>query len=314
MKKTIIIALFAFFLIFPLVAAMNIDVYTYKYHKVSVYLLQADGAYYLLDSSTKESDGNGLAAFTFTPTESTVDILINIKIGNEKRASQRFEDIPTSGDKVFEVPEGSKPTTTQTPTEPPINETNQTEQAPQQETEPIPPPTPPTSEENKELNTEEKDEGSSWFTGLNIFKTIQEGNSQNSKGKFGKIIWLIAVGLIIGLAVVLGTKQLAKMKKQPWKRNESFFVKKAEKKNDIKISTDDEETHNVNEMESEIAAAEIKIKEAKMQIAKIKNRDKIKEAESKLEEDRKRLEKLREGYDDDFDDKSSKPSAPSFKV
>lgn len=295
MKKAITLIIFTLALTLQIVAAMNIDVYTYKYHKVGVYLLKADGVYYLLDSATKESDGNGLAAFTFTPTESTVDILVTVKWENEKRASQKFEDISTSSNKVFEVPEGSKPVTTTT--EPPINDTNQTQETQQ------------TTETEQNQTTEENEEGSNWFTGLNIFKTIDKSGDSN-KGKFGKIIWLIAVGLIIGLAVVFGTKMIAKMKRQPWKRDESFFVKKSNKKSEIKINTDDEETQNVREMEKEITKAEEKLKEAKMQIAKIKNRDKIKEAEMKLEEDRKRLEQLKEGYDD-FDDKSSKSK---FKI
>ena len=277
----ILISLLIVLLVLPMVVAKSteINVKTLPYHDVLLVILEPTEQYQLIESINSFSYNEGIAKATHTSEKNEIGIRIIVKSSDQTVFSERFDNYETGKTLYFvlledEVSGGYEPFEG-------INEKDsESEENTTEESNST------ALENNNELEgdvEETKEEADSKsVTG----QTITE--NKNKKGlslsDFPKYIYyIIGAVILVGLIGLLVLKSLISGKPP----HIQFLNFKKDKSN--------VPSFNVSSMEKELLKAERKLREAQVEINRLKNRDKIVVAEKKLEEDRKELEKLKRG-------------------
>jgi hypothetical protein len=219
----------------------------------------------LIDSATSKADEYGDVSFEFPIEFPTYNLYIFIKKDGETLIKNKTYGL-ISGENVDWIltPSWFEPLIT--PSEISLEELNKTEQ-----------------NENSLIETTEETNNSD----------LNESDSLNFIT--GKVVSLIKnnktliVYIFLGALVLAGAIFSFMRFKKTHKNNGEIKVKKL---SDLKKEKEDSE-----EESSEIEKLQIQIAEAQKAINKLKNKEKIKEAERKLEQDKEELEKLKEGED-----------------
>jgi len=273
MKKVLITILLLLTLaILPMVSAdTEISVKTLKFHQVNVFVLQGGEVYQLLEEFHEESDKYGRVNVISKINDPTIDLLVNVKWNGNQVVAQKFEDLSTSEKIEVTLPESAKEIP-DAPAEENTTEGNETKVTEETGTE--------ENSQNPEEETTTEEENPAQeptTTGNTVLDNETESNSP-------KTFWFIGIGLIV---VVIALFLMKKMFSGSTSQPQQFGTGNSPKDFDQKRT------------EMEIEKAERRIKEAQVEINKIKNEGKIKEAQKKIEEDRQKLDKLKRGEDED---------------
>ncbi len=261
-------------------AATEIKVKTLPNHKVSIFVLDADQTFLSLDSFHKESDSSGLASAAYTGQKNKIDVLVKVSKDGKKVLSERFEDYKT-GEPIFirmdnEEINGKyveKKVIVENGTEV-ENDTKKDGE----ETTAVEEPTP-----SEESSTEEEPVVNQPATGGVIA-------NDNSDGFFSWTFYLIVGGFLIAILVVLLIWKFSThsswmpIPMHPQITGPQGALKKSQDKGDV-----------VGSSSRDVLKLEKKLEEAQREIRILKNKEKIRDAERRLEDDRQELEKLRKG-------------------
>lgn len=280
-KIKLLIVLLSFLMI-QTVSAIDteIKIKTMPYHEVQLttYDPSATG-FEAFEYFKNESDKYGDVKFTFSSNEPEFNIIIYIKWNGETVIQKKYEESYEAGTPVYiEIaPAGYKfiETPEETETE---NEEAETNSTPENTT---------TPEETAETNTETS-ENDNALTGQAI--TENEEDSPISP-----IIWIILAVVVIAVALLFAMKKglFKHLPTNPYETKEYKFThtkKEANAKEALSV--------NPHAMEKQLVHAEKRLREAQMEINRLKNNKRIEEAEKKLEEDRNKLQRLKAGYEE----------------
>ena len=283
MMRKIVLGILFLMLVFPLASAADtaIKVKTLPNHKVSIFIYSSGSL--SIDSSFlyKVSDSNGLVSIVYSAPKTKIDVRVKVetqdgtKVFNElfeeytsgKSIYIRLDDDEINGEYVEPVAVSENVTENETQTEENISET--------------------TLASNETV------------TGAVI---SEEGN-----GIFSKTAYIVVMAVVIALVIVLlvfrkkiFTRDASSMGSKP---NFSPPAKPSSSKGIppnrfLRINMKNDETRNINAAVSgsEIEDIERKLKDAQKELHLIKNQEKIKFAERKIEEDRRDLERLKRGF------------------
>lgn len=265
MVKTTIICIAFLLLLVPLASAIDttVKIKTLPFHEVQATPLEANAASFIeLDKFRGEADQYGDIEFTFSTTDSTFDMTVFIKWQDKTVISKRFTDgFPVGQELYLEIaPAGAK--LLETPETEEIAEENlvQEEELAAEAAAAV-----ALAEEEEAETTEEEEvveEAEAGITGLAI--------SSDILGKAKPFVFYV-----LGAAVLVGVL---------------VFVFRIRKRTKLKA---DLTSGSANP--AIIVDLQNKIREAQKELNMIKNQDKIKEAENKIQKDREELEKLRRG-------------------
>ncbi len=269
-KKIFFMVLLLGVFIIPFVSAMDteINVKTLPDHKASIFIKEG-GKLVTLESFHEVADSEGMISITYTGSQDFLDIIVKVTENGEKILLVKFEGY----DAGFPIYIQAKPGDSlrdysgleAEEEEEEVEETAAEEEEVEDEV-----------EEEPEVEVEDEvEEGTAGVTGGVISDEGFDFSSISGK------MYLIIGGVVIGIVVLLVFVKFGMSKlKDP-----AFSYKTVKPVPDV------------GKMEKEIDKAERKIREAKEEISKITNQDKITSAEKKLQEDREALEKLKEGVE-----------------
>ena len=269
MKREIFLVLLAFLFITPLISSTetNITIKTIPSHKIYLTVLDSSTEdFSAIDRIFGTSDSYGDSLFIYDSEESSFDLAVLIKNGDDTISYEKFrEEFPAGEDVYLEVaPDGFEFIETPEKEEPEIVENSTLLNS------------------TSETNTTEKSKESG-ITGLTLFG--EEGILSS------KVFYYVAAALF--LFIVLFTSGFVIAKRI---RNRETVPREIRIRKLSELRKSDEDI---------IEEAEKKIKEAQEEIGRIKNKGKmsdkdrkIEEAKKKLIEDEKRLMRLREGEED----------------
>ncbi len=252
-------------------ASTQITVKTLQDHNVSIQILESGSVYSLLDSfHNKNSGSTGEVSVTTEVDKPEVVIRVMIKYGGKTVLSERFEGVKTGSPLVFEVPDQPDP-------EPPKNETPPSQQNQTNTTIETTNVTTPTSEEESAQKQDaQTEENTSAITGSFLSRV---GDTFSGVGVY--ILWVV-IALIVLAIIILGGRYLLRI----IRKNRAFAPPSFSRRT---IDRD------VQAKAIELERLERKIKEAKREVALLMNEDKIREAEQRLAEDKKLLDRLKRG-------------------
>ena len=283
MMRKIVLGILFLMLVFPLASAADtaIKVKTLPNHKVSIFIYSSGSL--SIDNSFlyKVSDSNGLVSIVYSAPKTKIDVRVKVetqdgtKLFNElfeeytsgKPIYIRLDDDEINGEYVEPVAVSENVTENETQTEENISET--------------------TLASNETV------------TGAVI---SEEGNEI-----FSKTAYIVVMAVVIALVIVLlvfrkkiFTRDASSMGSKP---NFSPPAKPSSSEGILpnrflRMNTKNDETRNINAAVSgsEIEDIERKLKDAQKELHLIKNQEKIKFAERKIEEDRRDLERLKRGF------------------
>lgn len=263
-KKTFVFVLLLIVLI-PQVLALSseIKVKTLPYHQVQLTTFDQDASSFTaFERFKQEADQYGDTTFIFTSDEPDFGIIIYIKWSGETVVSKKYEESYETGKPVYlEIaPAGARLLKTPDAV---INETNSTE-IPENETqtEEIP--------ADNSTTEEEVNDNQNSITGF----TITEELSKETK----KTIYIVLIS-VVALAIIL------------------IFIFKFRNKSRKLIGMDFKPSSASKQPDARlITNLERKLKDAEHEITLLKNREKIKEVERRIEEEKKEIERLRSGF------------------
>ncbi len=272
MVRKLIFCLIVVVLALELVSAASteIKIRTLANHKVYIYILEPDQVYKLLDSYNQNSDGNGEVSYTYNSLGTNkIDVLVNVKKDNVKVFSQRFEDYE-AGKPIYirmdyqeitgDYKEGSQAVDSEDSIE------NKTEGEKEEEK--------PVEIDNVEEERIKKEVG---ITG----EVVSE-----DKGASSYIYYIIGGVVLVVIIIFLVV----------WKFNsEGGVFPVSDSFNEGGSGSSKSRTGDLISKDREIRKLEGKVREMEKEINIVKNREKIRAVERKLEEDRRELERLRRG-------------------
>ncbi len=277
-KFLICIVLLVFVLItIPFVSAVStqITVKTLKDHNVSIQILDPGSVYLLLDSFHNKNSGEiGEVSVATEVDKPEVSIRVMIKYGGKSVFNEKFENVKTGSPLVFEVPDqpDPEPPKNETPPSQP-NQTNATTSIANAAT------SPPSGEESAQIKQTEENQtevNASVITGSFLSRV-----SDKFSGVGVYILWIVGALIVLAL-IILGGRYLMRV----IRKNRAFAPSLPSRR-----SID----HDVHAKAAELERLERKIKEAKRDVSLLLNEDKIREAERRLDEDRKVLDRLKRG-------------------
>ena len=270
MKKVLFAVTVLLLLILPIASAINteIKVKTMPFHEVQLTTYNSNTeAFDAFERFKGEADKYGDITFTAISDESAFNIIIYIKWNGATVVSKRYEEGYTAGEPIYieiarpgfqfiETPE-------ETGEEPPENETRN-DTVTDEETE-----TQQEDIQEEQQTTEESNQDDSEITGLSIFEKVGEGLSS-------KTLWLIVIILVV-VAVIL------------------FFMKKASSMQMFSKTPLLKTNNEGSAGGQELRRAERRIAEAQAEINRIKNKERIRDAEKRLATDMESLRRLKRG-------------------
>lgn len=264
MKKEILI--FAFLLamlILPFASALDteINVRTISQHKTHILVLADSDTYGLLQDFHLNSDDFGNVQVVYSGEESSVNINVQIDEGYEKLMLEKFQSVPTGSPVYLQVIPGSvSDNYLALDKETEEARAKQEAEALATETATVQTEETPIEESVDEQPVEESKSGGITASAISDFAS-----------SVPSMVYYIVGGLIIALAFVLfifkNPRMLKGLSKSPQVKSQS----------------------SIDTLED----AERKIEEAQKEIAKLRSKEKIFEAEKKLEQDRSALDDLR---------------------
>lgn len=290
-KTTIILFAFLFTTLFLNIASAietPIRIKTLPNHEVSVFVLDAGKAYYLIESHHETSDSNGDLLINSNPDRAKIDIMVQIKKAGIKILNDRYEDYASGSEIKIVIPESADDEEEEAATETVEEETTTLET--EEET------TEDALEENLALeetttdetteNTEETQQADAGITGNAVTDTTGSGMSQNL---IYALVGIIAVAALATIFIFQHRKKTAPTYNE--KQVKAELTDKQEKKAKTQLK-DDGAPSNSAEI---IADLEGKINAAQKQLNQLKNEQRIKDAEARIKKDQEELEKLRRG-------------------
>ena len=283
MMRKIVLGILFLMLVFPLASAADtaIKVKTLPNHKVSIFIYSSGSL--SIDSSFlyKVSDSNGLVSIVYSAPKTKIDVRVKVETQDgTKLFNELFEEY-TSGKPIYIRLDDDEINGEYV--EPAAVSENVTE-----------------NETQIEENTSEIIPASNeTVTGAVI---SEEGNEI-----FSKTAYIVVIAVVIALVIVLFvfrkkifTRDASSMGSKP---NFSPPAKPSSSEGILpnrflRMNTKNDETRNINAAVSgsEIEDIERKLKDAQKELHLIKNQEKIKFAEKKIEEDRRDLERLKRGF------------------
>ena len=283
MMRKIVLGILFLMLVFPLASAADtaIKVKTLPNHKVSIFIYSSGSL--SIDSSFlyKVSDSNGLVSIVYSAPKTKIDVRVKVETQDgTKLFNELFEEY-TSGKSIYIRLDDDEINGEYV--EPAAVSENVTE-----------------NETQIEENTSEIIPASNeTVTGAVI---SEEGNEI-----FSKTAYIVVIAVVIALVIVLFvfrkkifTRDASSMGSKP---NFSPPAKPSSSEGILpnrflRMNTKNDETRNINAAVSgsEIEDIERKLKDAQKELHLIKNQEKIKFAEKKIEEDRRDLERLKRGF------------------
>jgi hypothetical protein len=271
-------------------AVTEINLKTLPNHELNVNVAQSGSSFNLIESLKTKADEKGYAKVVTDTTVAKVNVFVQVNYGGVKIMVQRFDDVSTGGKLHLQVEPGEisndykKEEWYLAAIAAELNESVQLDSE--------------INEEGEEEGIEEEElvdeviideseidsDGSSGITGYSII--------DNFKGVVG--IFYVIIALVVVLVAVLVIRGVVSKKVSGVSSGKIIIgggPSKISGPNKLRgpISED------IEVEERELRDAEEKIKEAKADLARLKNKEKIKTAELKLIEDQKRLRDLREG-------------------
>lgn len=244
--------------------SVQINVSSYDNHKVYVTLLKPTSSYYFIDSFSGKTDAFGKYSKTFDTIEPKLKYIIVVKneAGEAKFTEKIDSQNTTEGlDLYLGV---DKPVVEEKVVEPVVNLTNVSV----------------VTINNSEILSNSSVLGFSVHSLSDSFKSIP-------KAVYYSLLGLLVVGLL-GFFISRNGFPMPS-----FKHNSSSSVSSISPvSSPVNISPD-----NVSSLTKQIDEAEQKIKDARAQINKMKNQDKIKQMEERLRKEREELDKLKNGED-----------------
>src|SRR3989344_6953148 len=254
MVRKLLLSLFVLVLIAPVfLATTPITVKTLAEHDVSIFVLEADKVYSLIESFHQNSGIEAQVSVTTTTEADKFDILVIIKKNNQKVFSERFEDYEEGQTIEIELPEREEPI---------VEEIEEIEEIAENSTENS---TETPAEEVAEEQTQEVQE-------TETSNSITGGVITTLTSKTGKIVYyILGAILIVGiLSFVLVRRMRPSMKATSFPRPT------------IRTGNSDASPLNQSPKSGKLTEIENKIRDAQRELNTLKNEEKIKAAEEKL--------------------------------
>ena len=283
MMRKIVLGILFLMLVFPLASAADtaIKVKTLPNHKVSIFIYSSGSL--SIDSSFlyKVSDSNGLVSIVYSAPKTKIDVRVKVETQDGTKVFNELFEEYTSGKSIYIRLDDDEINGEYV--EPAAVSENVTE-----------------NETQIEENTSEIIPASNeTVTGAVI---SEEGNEI-----FSKTAYIVVIAVVIALVIVLFvfrkkifTRDAGSIGSKP---NFSPPAKPSSSEGILpnrflRINMKNDETRNINAAVSgsEIEDIERKLKDAQKELHLIKNQEKIKFAEKKIEEDRRDLERLKRGF------------------
>ena len=283
MMRKIVLGILFLMLVFPLASAADtaIKVKTLPNHKVSIFIYSSGSL--SIDNSFlyKVSDSNGIVSIVYSAPKTKIDVRVKVETQDGTKVFNELFEEYTSGKSIYIRLDDDEINGEYV--EPAAVSENVTE-----------------NETQIEENTSEIIPASNeTVTGAVI---SEEGNEI-----FSKTAYIVVIAVVIALVIVLFvfrkkifTRDAGSIGSKP---NFSPPAKPSSSKGIppnrfLRINMKNDETRNINAAVSgsEIEDIERKLKDAQKELHLIKNQEKIKFAERKIEEDRRDLERLKRGF------------------
>jgi|SRR3989344_3909309 len=283
MMRKIVLGILFLMLVFPLASAADtaIKVKTLPNHKVSIFIYSSGSL--SIDNSFlyKVSDSNGIVSIVYSAPKTKIDVRVKVETQDGTKVFNELFEEYTSGKSIYIRLDDDEINGEYV--EPAAVSENVTE-----------------NETQIEENTSEIIPASNeTVTGAVI---SEEGNEI-----FSKTAYIVVIAVVIALVIVLFvfrkkifTRDAGSIGSKP---NFSPPAKPSSSKGIppnrfLRINMKNDETRNINAAVSgsEIEDIERKLKDAQKELHLIKNQEKIKFAEKKIEEDRRDLERLKRGF------------------
>ena len=291
MVKKIILTIMLLALAISLVSAVDteIKVKTLPDHKVFILIYSAGTVSPMIDSFDATSDSNGEVSFVNSVTKSKIDVLVKVTKDGQKIFLEKFEDYET-GEPIYIRIDNEKIDGTYTPNEDAKaeNTTNTTSVEENNTDAPI-----------QTNNTETIEEKTEPISGA----VVSEGKN---KGTSSTIIYGVIIGLLVVAIAIFALNKVSSSQTIKRKDGVDFPAKStimptnpsypSSSQSQSSSYTQTPDSFSGDSQEAEMQRVEYKIREAQQELARMKNQERIKAAEAKLEVDRRELEKLRKGY------------------
>lgn len=268
-------------LLVGLVSAVDtqVDIETFPNHNIMVSSLAPDSVYSLIESYHGISDSNGKYSLTVASgSNSEFDLGVWVKNGNELVISKRFKLVTAGIPITIKMLPGD---VSLTPTsEIKVNDTEENATV-VGETEVI-------NETANDTTAAPVDTNSKGITGLATDEAGSKSTFSNS------LIYIIAGVLVVGAVLFVLVPRL-KMRSNSYESavgtpKKGLKIKKMSEK--IKEVKEVNKQQNLDDYKKAIINAESKIKEAQVEIKKLKNVEKAEELKKKIEKDQEELRKL----------------------
>ncbi|PIN90010.1 hypothetical protein COU57_04830 [Candidatus Pacearchaeota archaeon CG10_big_fil_rev_8_21_14_0_10_32_14] len=290
MKKSVLnvsLILLVVFLVGVVSAEVPITVKTIPDHDVTITVYQGDSSevFDIYKTNTSNSD---TITYQYAGSASTLRVIVFVSIFGKKVTSKVFKDLSTSSDINLEVfPDNYVPTevvsnsTTDTNSSIIIVSNNTELTIEDNDTVVVDPSVviDDSQKPNNDINLE-KVGGTGLITGQNKSSFLMSNMTY----------YIIGGVLLLAIAIFLISKRVSKRKSVYDDYEPPQSQIKVRKLSDIQ-----KETKNTGSIKKEIEDAEMRLRKAQEQLNIVKNQDRIKEAEDRLERDRRELDNLRSG-------------------
>lgn len=293
MIKKIVLGILFLILVFPLISAADtsIKVKTLPDHKVSLFIYSS-GSLSISDSFLyKLSDNNGMVSVVYSATQSRIDVRVKVETKDGTKVfNELFEDYSTGKPIYIRLDNDEK---NGEYVEPTVTAENVTENVTEEET----------TGEVEENVTDVVPASNEVVTGAVV--------SEGGKGIFSKTIYIVVIAIVLALIIVLfvfrkkifthdaaGTGSKSNFSPPVVARPSGPSGGIAPQNRFLRVNMGNEETRNINAAVSgtEIEDIERRLRDAQKELHMIKNQEKIKLAEKRIEEDKRELERLRSGF------------------
>lgn len=266
-KEIIFVIAFLAILVVPAVSATTteINIKTISGHRAGISVLDSSQTYKLLEGKFVDTGDTGDVIMSHTSDAPKLDIIVKITKDGDEVLRHKFEEVSAGETQYFLVYPGKIVEDYMD-----LDEFKPQPVANESEAE--------ANETTEEADVSEESGNSSALTGK-VFGNLSDINISSS-------MYYIIGGIVLAIVIVyfvfkIGGSTLGRIP--------TYFASRPS--TNVSIKPDEED------FEEELADAEKKIREAQEEIGKLRGKEKIVEAEKKLERDKRRLEALRRGDD-----------------
>ena len=279
MKKGLLFPLFLLFilLIVPFLSSTQVNIKSFPSHKVEVRALVSGSVYSLIESFYGSTDASGMFSQVISLDESEFDVKVWIKNGNDVVVSERFDGISLSDTLNLVMFPGSVETVDSF--EVPAEATNETEPTNITEN---------TTEvandsvEDSSIDTAETPPEAAGITGL---------STSEDTGFFSGSSLYYIIGVVVLLAI--GFFGFTAFKKSQGAPTRGIKVKKL---SELQREREEMSGKSVEEYKHALDSAQKKLEESQREISKLKNQEKIKQIEDRMNKEKEEVNRLRRGY------------------